>query len=102
MYFHVIFRNKCKFNIIPCEIADPFELTNRVHQLKPEERSFFHNQLDELVACKGKSCTVGTAPTQPISRNRPNLLPVLPSPQKYKKRKMVDEFGNGKIYKTYI
>lgn len=79
--------------------ADPFELQNRVDQLKPEERLYLHKQLIALIACKGRSCTVshGSNPhTTP--RSRSNILPthaVVPHPQRYKKRKPVDEFGNG-------
>ncbi|CAG9860528.1 unnamed protein product [Phyllotreta striolata] len=37
---------------------DPFELQNRVDSLKPEERSYLHDVLVRLMACKGKSCTL--------------------------------------------
>ncbi|GJQ82813.1 Sulf1 [Trypoxylus dichotomus] len=38
---------------------DPFELQNRVSQLKPEERSYLHNQLRTLMKCRGRaSCTL--------------------------------------------
>ena len=58
-------------NVLYCEFVtgfstfynlriDPFELQNRVHSLKPEEKLFYHNQLNELVACKGKKCNLGS------------------------------------------
>ncbi|KAI4464430.1 n-acetylglucosamine-6-sulfatase family member [Holotrichia oblita] len=38
---------------------DPFELQNRVAQLKPEEKSYLHDQLRALMKCKGRaSCTL--------------------------------------------
>lgn len=37
---------------------DPFETQNREKYLTPSERSFLHNQLEDLKRCKGKSCSV--------------------------------------------
>lgn len=77
--------------------ADPFELQNRFDQLKPEERSYLHDQLKHLIACKGRSCT--------INHHNHHYLPIKPKvnslplhgaqQQKYKKRKFADDFGNG-------
>ncbi|KAJ8920854.1 hypothetical protein NQ315_015646 [Exocentrus adspersus] len=72
---------------------DPFELQNRVDTLKPEERSFLHNLLKHLVACRGKSCTVSHHSSQhPVSRARGNVLPIhAVSQQRYKKKKFMDD-----------
>lgn len=80
---------------------DPFELQNSIDQLKPEERSYLHDILKQLIACKGRGCTVNhhhhsNAPSQ---KSRTNLLPVnLPLTQhhqqqqaRFKKRKLADE-----------
>lgn len=80
-------------------ILDPFELINRKDQLRPEEKSYLHNQLEELKACKGKSCTVGTSPTQPASRIKSNQLPInsfTSQFHKFKKKKINDEYSGGK------
>lgn len=80
-------------------LVDPFELQNRIDQLKPEERSYLHGQLKELMACKGRSCTMGGSFTHPVTRSKPNLLPVhsiLPQPQRFKKKKILDDLANGK------
>ncbi|XP_065163647.1 extracellular sulfatase SULF-1 homolog isoform X1 [Atheta coriaria] len=66
---------------------DPFELTNRFEQLRPEEKSYLHDQLMELMACKGRSCTVGSFP----QRYKVNgMAPFLPQPQR---RRKVEDFN---------
>jgi extracellular sulfatase Sulf len=78
---------------------DPFELQNRIDQLKPEEKSHLHDQLRHLMGCKGRSCTVNHGTHHhPSSKVRANALPLhaAASQHRYKKRKMVDEFGNGR------
>ncbi|KAJ8960804.1 hypothetical protein NQ318_020100 [Aromia moschata] len=72
---------------------DPFELQNRVDTLKPEERSYLHNLLKHLIACKGKSCTVGHHGAQHVMpRTRGNVLPLHTMPQqRFKKRKFLDD-----------
>lgn len=76
--------------------VDPFELQNRVNHLKPEERSYLHHQLKALIACKGRSCTVSNnLHAHGVQKSRANVLPQLPQPQRYRKRKPVDEYGNG-------
>ncbi|KAF5295052.1 hypothetical protein FQR65_LT10605 [Abscondita terminalis] len=73
---------------------DPFEQRNRVDQLKPEERLYFHEKLKSLMNCKGKSCrsTTGGQTTRP----KVNILPmhsIIPQNQKYhKRRKVMEEF----------
>lgn len=67
-------------NILYCEFVtgtvtyynvrkDPFQLSNRVVDLTPSERDYLHNQLLELMACKGRSCIVGRAATLPSPNN---------------------------------
>ncbi|RZC31787.1 extracellular sulfatase SULF-1 -like, partial [Asbolus verrucosus] len=76
---------------------DPFELQNRIDQLKPEEKSFLHDQLRYLVACKGRSCTVSHGGHHHApSKIRANVLPLhsAASQHRYKKRKLVDEYVN--------
>lgn len=65
--------------------------------LKAEERSYLHNLLKHLVACKGRSCTVGHHNTQhSSSRARGNVLPIHTiNHQRYKKKKFLDD---GKIF----
>ncbi|XP_022908121.2 extracellular sulfatase SULF-1 homolog isoform X1 [Onthophagus taurus] len=55
---------------------DPFELQNRINHLKPEERSYLHDQLMALMACKGKECMLNHHhhPQQPALQN-PNRRP---------------------------
>lgn len=73
-------------------LIDPFELTNRFEQLRPEEKSYLHDQLMELMACKGRSCTVGSFP----QRYKVNgMAPFLPQPQR---RRKVEDF-NGRHLK---
>lgn len=38
--------------------ADPFETQNRAHLLTAEERSYMHDTLHYLKACKGRNCTL--------------------------------------------
>lgn len=79
---------------------DPFELQNRVDQLKPEERLYLHKRLMSLMACKGQSCTLThNHAVHGSQKARASSLPihtVVPQPQRYRKRKVLDEFGNGK------
>ncbi|KAJ8963758.1 hypothetical protein NQ314_005400, partial [Rhamnusium bicolor] len=83
----------------------PFELQNRVDTLKPEEQSYLHDLLKHLVACKGKSCTVGHHNAQHImSRTRANVLPIhtitartLPLVQEYPYRIDYSQANNNKI-----
>ncbi|XP_023311645.1 extracellular sulfatase SULF-1 homolog isoform X4 [Anoplophora glabripennis] len=71
---------------------DPFELQNRVDTLKPEERSHLHDLLKHLVACKGRSCTVGHHNSQHPARTRGNVLPIhTVTQQRYKKKKFLDD-----------
>ncbi|CAH0600424.1 unnamed protein product [Chrysodeixis includens] len=35
---------------------DPFETQNRVKYLTPAEKDYFHNQLQQLLSCRGPSC----------------------------------------------
>lgn len=49
-------------------ILDPFETQNREKYLTPEEKSFLHDQLEELKRCKGRSCSEGANQT-PTSVN---------------------------------
>ena len=78
---------------------DPFELQNRVDQLKPEEKSFLHDQLRQLIACKGRSCTVNHSAHHhhPASRIRANALPLhtAGAQSRFKKRKLVEEYAQG-------
>lgn len=78
-------------------ISDPFELQNRIDSLKPEEKSYLHDLLSRLMACKGKSCSVGhhTYPTFK-TRNRQNILPMHAMAQTHLRRKKLTE--DGKIY----
>ncbi|XP_025834926.1 extracellular sulfatase SULF-1 homolog, partial [Agrilus planipennis] len=70
---------------------DPFELQNRVSQLKPEERSYLHDLLKTLVACKGRSCTVGShSPYPPASKIRSHLS-ASPQNQKHQKHRKLAE-----------
>lgn len=64
--------------------------------LKTEERSYLHDLLKHLVACKGRSCTVGHHNTQhSSSRTRGNVLPIHNiSHQRYKKKKFLDDGKN--------
>lgn len=75
---------------------DPFELQNRVDQLKPEEKLFLHNQLQALVACKGSSCTINQN-TVISKRNNfsSNKMVAVPHHFRYKKRKVFDNPRNG-------
>lgn len=61
-------------NILYCEFVtgtvtyynvrkDPFQLSNRIVDLTQSERDYLHNQLLELMACKGRACIVGRAAT---------------------------------------
>ncbi|CAH2002851.1 unnamed protein product [Acanthoscelides obtectus] len=69
---------------------DPFELQNRIDSLKPEERSYLHDQLARLVSCKGKSCTVAHS-NHIRPKPRMNSLPLHNIGQYYRKRKYQDE-----------
>ncbi|XP_017784747.1 PREDICTED: extracellular sulfatase SULF-1 homolog isoform X2 [Nicrophorus vespilloides] len=74
---------------------DPFELQNRIDQLKPEERQFLHDQLRELMACKGRSCTVGNyAYANQPNKVKPNLLPIQSPLQRYNRKRKSDEFNH--------
>lgn len=78
--------------------VDPFELQNRVDQLKAEERSYLHNQLKALIACKGRSCTIAhNSHIHGMQKSKANVLPVFPQTQRFRKRKQMDVFGNGKF-----
>lgn len=87
-------------------VLDPFELQNRIYQLKPEERSFLHDQLKALKACKGRSCNVSAQNS--FAKARLNMLPIqsaMTQPQNqrfHKKRRISDEYRNGKTSKTII
>lgn len=35
---------------------DPFETQNRVKYLTASEKEYFHNQLQQLLSCRGPSC----------------------------------------------
>lgn len=84
--------------ICVCFFIDPFELQNRVDQLKPEERLYLHDQLKALIACKGRSCTIAhNSHAHGIQKSKANVLPQLPQPQRYRKKKPLDEFGNGRF-----
>ncbi|XP_008193092.1 extracellular sulfatase SULF-1 homolog isoform X2 [Tribolium castaneum] len=72
---------------------DPYELQNRIEQLKPEEKLFLHEQLKHLMACKGKACTVNHNAHQHHTKIRANVAPVVGAPHRYKKRKLVEEGG---------
>lgn len=37
-------------------VTDPFETQNRVKYLTPAEKDYFHNQLQQLLSCRGPSC----------------------------------------------
>ncbi|KAK9879427.1 hypothetical protein WA026_006494 [Henosepilachna vigintioctopunctata] len=65
---------------------DPFELQNRLDQLKPEEKSFLHDQLKEMMACKGASCTVNQMPLK--SRNNNPHKPITNGYHRYKKKRI--------------
>lgn len=71
---------------------DPFELENRYSKLKPEERSYLHDQLQALIACKGRSCTMGGSISQKSAKIR-NPMPSQPylSTQRYRNRKTINE-----------
>lgn len=71
---------------------DPFELQNRINELKPEERSFLHDQLKALVACKGRSCTMGNH-LQKNTKMRPYALfsQSYPQQQRYRNKKTINE-----------
>lgn len=69
-------------------------------QLKPEERSYLHDQLRALMACKGRSCTVAhNSHAHGMQKAKAVMLPPVsqPLPQRYRRRKVVDDFRNGKI-----
>lgn len=66
---------------------DPFEQQNRAHLLTEEEKSFLHNQLTELIACKGKSCTVG------LHNNSSTLNRAMSSRYKVKRKFIHHNFG---------
>nr|XP_023025346.1 extracellular sulfatase SULF-1 homolog isoform X1 [Leptinotarsa decemlineata] len=68
---------------------DPFELQNRVNMLKENEKSYLHNLLAQLMACKGKSCTVGHYQKLRSSVNAVPLHSVLP--QTYKKKRLSEK-----------
>ncbi|XP_044268144.1 extracellular sulfatase SULF-1 homolog isoform X2 [Tribolium madens] len=63
---------------------DPYELQNRIEQLKVEEKLYLHEQLKHLMACKGKSCTVN---------HNHHAKMVVGAPHRSKKRKLVEEGG---------
>lgn len=72
---------------------DPFELQNRIDELKPEERSYLHDQLRALVSCKGRSCTMGGHVPKNTKTHRPFtfISQSYLQPQRYRNRKMYNE-----------
>ncbi|KAG5884439.1 hypothetical protein JTB14_023183 [Gonioctena quinquepunctata] len=71
---------------------DPFELQNRVNMLKKEEKSYLHNILAQLMACKGKSCNVGHHSKM---KNNSNMLPINSGvPQNYKRKFSEEDLGD--------
>lgn len=74
--------------------TDPYELQNKIEQLKPEEKSYLHDQLKYLMGCKGKSCTVANHNVHHHHpKIRANVLPLHSSgtQHRYKKRKLMDD-----------
>lgn len=69
---------------------DPFELQNRADSLKPEEKSYLHDLLARLMACKGKSCTVSHIK----SRSRYNTQTIPINSQQHYKSKFLEDGGN--------
>lgn len=77
---------------------------NGIDQLKPEERSYLHDLLEHLMACKGRSCTINHHNhhhQQHNSKHRASVLQLhtTNNQPRLKKRKFVDDFGVGKLYK---
>lgn len=68
-------------------VSDPFEQQNRVHLLSPEERSFLHDQLKALIACKGRSCTMG------VNNQAPPTIQRVPVRYKNKRKLVAQDFG---------
>lgn len=50
--FHLLTLNVFSIDII----SDPFETQNRYKYLTPQEKEYFHNQLQQLLGCRGPSC----------------------------------------------
>ncbi|KAF5271348.1 hypothetical protein FQA39_LY08146 [Lamprigera yunnana] len=75
---------------------DPFELQNRIDQLRSDEKLYLHEKLKSLMNCKGKSCR--SSGNVHLSRPKLNILPmhsVIPQNQKYhKRRRVMEEFEN--------
>ncbi|KAK5646226.1 hypothetical protein RI129_004690 [Pyrocoelia pectoralis] len=85
---------------------DPFELQNRIDQLRADEQAYLHEKLQNLMGCKGKSCrnTNTALPTRP----KLNILPmhsILPQGQNqkyHKRRKAVEEFDLNQVDARHI
>lgn len=89
--------------ILPLHITDPFELQNRLDTLKPEERSYLHDLLARLVACKGKSCTIGQHSAQNIRpRAKTNVLSLHSMNQQQYKKRRFPETGEYLIKKVTL
>ncbi|CAH0556459.1 unnamed protein product [Brassicogethes aeneus] len=80
-------------NFLYCEFTtDPFELFNQIDQLKPDELSFLHDQLKQLIACKGRSCKLNQH--QQVIKPRLSNIP-MPNiqQQKYKNKKSIEDLN---------
>ncbi|XP_063703025.1 extracellular sulfatase SULF-1 homolog isoform X2 [Culicoides brevitarsis] len=82
----------CEFTSEPFTLyfnlrIDPFETQNREHTLTPEERSYLHDTLRHLVACKGKNCVLPRHHMATAAAENPLLMQ---TPVKASKRKHPD------------
>uniref|UniRef100_A0A336MEL5 CSON013851 protein n=1 Tax=Culicoides sonorensis TaxID=179676 RepID=A0A336MEL5_CULSO len=70
---------------------DPFETQNREASLTPEERSYLHDTLQQLVACKGKNCIL------PRHNAAHNETPLQLTSTKTTKRKFQPDLVDGNL-----